>query len=411
MLGIKRLIKVVFLTLFSVVLLISGALAYLIVMPVGGKLLVRVFKEQFCTFGLMHVGGYTGSLQKGFVLKDVEIKGLTYLPQGLLRIQEVKVRLSLWDLFYPDIDIFNARLLMPDSDPVVFTGHVFEGNIKGNLYAKSLDLHEFFRFWFDSDVRKNLQGFVSNVDAIVQGPLSGPGINGTFWIDSIRFHSVVLTDAFSNMDLTLSLDPRQLQIKGEMGVDSGRVNVRNTNLQLSKSTFTFPEDIFNPVLDIHLGAKVEDMDFHLTIKGTMAYPQLTVSSDPPMAPQEALRVLFTGNAWASSTSPFNGVTSSQLAQDFLDYSLRDINAKDLGIKTRLTNNLKLGVEIDQTPSPVGETNTYYTRKLNGEMDLSEHMSLNVSQQVMPQGGNAPTSYQNSQSEAETQVYLQYKKRF
>ena len=121
-------------------------------------------------------------------------------------------------------------------------------------------------------------------------------------------------------------------------------------------------------------------------------------------------MLFTGNAWSSSTSPFNGVTSGELAENFLNYSLQNANdQQDIGVKTKLTDNLKLGAEMDQTPLPPGETNTYYSRKINGEMDLDDHMSLNVSQQVFPQ--DSYPSYQEAQSAAETQVYLQYKKRF
>ncbi len=90
----------------------------------------------------------------------------------------------------------------------------------------------------------------------------------------------------------------------------------------------------------------------------------------------------------------------------------DINdEQDLGLKTKLTDNLKLGVEMDQMPAPPGETNIYYSRKINGEMDMSEHMSLNVSQEVLPQERDPSQSSQDAQPDAETQIYLQYKKRF
>ena len=67
--------------------------------------------------------------------------------------------------------------------------------------------------------------------------------------------------------------------------------------------------------------------------------------------------------------------------------------------------------MDQLPSSPGETNTYYSHKINGEMDLSEHMSLNVSQDVFSQFGFPSQSVQDSESEKETQIYVQYKKRF
>jgi len=371
---------------------------------------VRVFKKSFTSVGLIHVGHYEGSLHEGFVLKDVRVIGLSYLPDAVLRIQEIRVHLPLWDLLHSDFGIFNARIIIPNSDPVVFTGDVFAGQIKGNLYANYVDLHAASRFWTNEDISKNLQGFISNIDLSLQGSVFSPQVKGTFMADNIRYKSIILTNGLSQLDWTLIPAMDQIQVRGQVTVDSGLVNVHKTNLQLAPSKFIFQEDFFNPMIDIHLGAKIEDMDFHLTIKGSCANPQMTVTSDPPMPPQDALRVLFTGNALASSTSPFHGGTSGQLAQDFLNYSVQDEHAdQQLGFKTKLTDNLKLGAEMDQTPSAVGETNVYYSRKVNGEMDLSEHMSLNVSQEVMPQ--DSYPSYEDANPEAETQVYLQYKKRF
>ena len=105
-----------------------------------------------------------------------------------------------------------------------------------------------------------------------------------------------------------------------------------------------------------------------------------------------------------------GSHPAELAENFLNYSLQDMNDdQQFGFKTKLTDNLKLGAEMDQMPSPPGETNTYYSRKINGEMDVTDHTSLNVSQEVMTQDSNP--SYQDAQPEAETQFYVQYKKRF
>ena len=142
----RRLIKAFFLTVFSIILLFSAAFAYLIVTPLGGKILIYCFKQEFSSVGLLHIGHYEDSLHEGFILKDVRIIGLQYLPDAILRIQEIRVRLPLWDLAHSDFGIFNARIFIPDSDPVVFTGRISEGWLQGNLYGKSLDLHEAFRF-------------------------------------------------------------------------------------------------------------------------------------------------------------------------------------------------------------------------------------------------------------------------
>jgi hypothetical protein len=168
--------------------------------------------------GLLHVGHYEGSLHEGFILKDVRITGLTYFPDALLRIQEIHVRLPLY-----------------------------------------------------------LQGFVSDIDLTIQGPLSSPNVRGHFLIDNVRYRSVFLTDGFSRLNLGLIPDTSQIQVKGVIILDSGLVNVRKINLQLQTSKFVFKGDIFNPTIDIHLGSKVEDMNINLAIKGTPANPQLIVT--------------------------------------------------------------------------------------------------------------------------------------
>ena len=82
-------------------------------------------------------------------------------------------------------------------------------------------------------------------------------------------------------------------------------------------------------------------------------------------------MLFTGNAWSTtSASPISGVTNIQLADDFLNYSQMDNNNEQrIGLKTKLTDKLKLGMEMEQVmPSLPGDSAVYYYRKIEGEMD-------------------------------------------
>ncbi len=407
---LKRLIKAILVTAFCVVLLLNMLLAYLITTPLGGKVLVYFFKQKFLAVGLMHVGHHQGTLENGFILQDVHIRGLSYLPDALLNIQEVRV---YFPLSYPphyDMYIFNARIFMPDSDPVVFTGEVHSGAIKGELYGRYVDLHELTRFWVGQEVKKSLQGFVSNMDLNIQGTLRDLKISGPFSADNVWYKSIHLTNTSSSMNLEMVWPVlREFQIKGEVLFNAGQINIRKVNLQLISSKLIFTGNPTNPMLNIHMGARAEDADIHIAIKGILSNPQMTVTSDPPMPPEEAMQVLFTGISF--SRSPFNSVNSSQLAENFLNYSTQDTNDEPaVGFKTRLTKNLKLGAEMDQKPLPLWATNTYYSRKINGEMDVSNNVSLNVSQQVLTQD-SYPSYVQDIQPQSETQVYVQYKKRF
>jgi len=410
----KRLITAVFLTVFSIILLVSATFVYLIVTPLGGKILVRYFLQEYASLALMHVGHYQGTLNDGFILKDVGARGLPYLPGALARIQQVRVQLPLWDWQHPDVDILNARIFIPGCDTVVFTGRIYAGQIQGNLYAKSVDVHAVDRFWANEDIKKNVQGFISNIDVVFQGAVSTPTVKGHFLADGIRYKTVFLTDGVLGLNAMLMPADGRLQMEGEVSLDSGVLVVRHVNLKLTKSKAYFHEDISNPRIDIHAASKVEDTDIHLALRGTVARPELIVTSNPPLPPQDALQMLFTGNAWSATlASPIGGVTSIQLADDFLNYSQLDNSTEQrIGFKKKLTDKLKLGMEMEQvTPSLPGDSAVYYYRKIEGEMDLSDHLSLNISQQVLPQDRDVYSTSPEAQQDSERQIYLQYKKSF
>jgi len=410
----KRLITAVFLTVFSIILLFSATFVYLIVSPLGGKILVRYFLQEYASLALMHVGHYQGTLHEGFILKDVRARGLPYLPGALARIQQVRVHLPLWDWQHSDVDILNARIFIPGCDTVVFTGRISGGEIKGNLYAKSVDVHVVARFWANENIKKNLQGFISNIDVVFQGPVLTPVVSGHFLVDGIRYKSVFLTDGVSGLKLILMPADGRLEMEGEVSLDSGSLVVRQVNLKLTKSKVYFYGDVENPRIDIHAASKIEDTDIHLALRGTVVRPQLIVTSNPPLPPQDALHMLFTGNAWSTTSgSPLRGVTNSQLADDLLNYSQTDGNNEQrIGLKTKLTDKLKLGMEMEQvTPTLPGDSTVYSYRKIEGEMDLSDHWSLNISKQVLPQDRDVYVTPPEAQQDAETQIYLEYKKRF
>jgi hypothetical protein len=132
-----------------------------------------------------------------------------------------------------------------------------------------------------------------------------------------------------------------------------------------------------------------------------------------LSTQAALQMLFTGNSWSTpSASPISSGTSAELADAFFNYSQLNNDEQRIGLKKKLTDKLKLGVEMDQlTPAMPGDSAVYYYRKIEGEMDLSNHLSLNISKHVLPQDRESYTTSQQSQQDEETQIYLQYKKSF
>ena len=80
-----------------------------------------------------------GSLAGGVNLENVEFSDLQGLPPGsMLRIQSLYAKA---DGFRPDqvsLHIDNARLILPDSDPVVMSLDFENGIVKGNIHTRRM---------------------------------------------------------------------------------------------------------------------------------------------------------------------------------------------------------------------------------------------------------------------------------
>ena len=108
-----------------------------------------------------------------------------------------------------------------------------------------------------------------------------------------------------------------------------------------------------------------------------------------------------------------GGRGGEFAQTYglTDFSMQyDDQAKRVGLKKKLTDDFKIGLELEQVPGQPGET-TAYARKLEGEMSMTSHLSVNVSKKILPEEKSAPKTTQEIQQEGETQVYLKYKENF
>ena len=131
-----RLSTAIILTLISIILLFSIGLTYLIVTPLGGKILVRYFKQGFSSVGLMHVGHYEGSHYRMVLPQGCRVsEDYLIFPEAVLRIQEIKGASSIVG-FAPILDfgIFLMPRIKVSSivNPIVFTGRVWPcGSVKG----------------------------------------------------------------------------------------------------------------------------------------------------------------------------------------------------------------------------------------------------------------------------------------
>jgi len=306
--------------------------------------------------------------------------------------------------------------------------------VEGDLYGRTIDVAVISAPFAPVDMLKDLQGFVSDVDFVIKGPVSAPQVIGRLFVDHIRYKTTTLSNGFGRLDVTLNHIFPHLSVQGEVVVDSGFVVARKVGVDLNQSKIYFKGDTYNPLLDIHGSSKVGDYMIDISIKGTYLKPELAIHSDPPLPQDVALLVLATGKRWTSTgTSLSRDTLSTELAGDFMDYFLLggsgnefahqyglssaalpyDDQDRKVGLRKRLTDDINVGVELEQTSTLNGDPVTY-SKKVEGALLMTDHVSFNISKKVLPQANesNGTSSTRDTATQqGETQVYLKYKDQF
>ncbi len=386
---------------------VSMGVVYLIVTPAGGKLLIDYTLNKYASIASMSVGSYEGSIDQGFVLKDIRITDWPAWPIATIHIQQAKVQIPLWSWQKVSVDVLNGRVFLPTSDPIVFGGQFTGGLLKGNVYAKAVDVHECVSPFASEEMIKGLEGSVDGVDLQISGPLMAFKIVGHLFVDHVKYKITTVNDAFTRVDLTVQPVGEIWPLFGEVVVDSGFVETHKVMVDLRKSKVGFSGDAFNPALELYGDTYVEDIDISFSILGTAAKPQLKMDSDPPLPEDVLLLVLVTGKSWSGASSSLSkGALNSDLMSGFMDYFF--LGGK--GGQFSKTYGLKLGLELEQMPTQAGSSGLY-SRKLEGEVAVSDHVSVNVSKKILPQEHSPATSSQRLNQEGETEIYLKYKEKF
>ncbi len=84
----------------------------------------------------------------------------------------------------------------------------------------------------------------------------------------------------------------------------------------------------------------------------------------------------------------------------------------MGLAKKLTDDLKVGVELEELPRIRGAS-AAYTQKVEGEMAVSDHWSVNVSQKTAASQKEEKTSItdSNTRDKPESEILLKYQQRF
>jgi len=393
---IRNLIFVLLMTACSLVGIAAVGTYYLIATPAGVRALVHgtlLWAGQYAT---VTVESYSGTIDEGLILNNIEIRNWPFLgPQASVRIQRADVTLPLLE---PNVKVhvFNGRLDLPNCDTALFNGNYSDGSFQVNLFSKALDVVAIMRPFLPPEVVKNLQGTVLDNNLMLTGTLSNPRIRGHFYVDHIKYMGTVVREGLARFDLAFIGEGSQWRMYGPLILESGTVNVRRSTIELAQSRAIFKGDIEAPALVVYGTAKNNDYTIDMTITGTLAKPQMKVRSDPYMPEDMAMMALGLGS-WMPTyfTLAYGG------------------GNEKMGLKKRIGDDLNVGFALEESPALTSRQQEY-SRTLEGELSITEKLSVNVAEKLNPSRSDTQTgasSQADNRSQGESLLYLKYKNTF
>lgn len=379
------------------VVFVVAIVYFLIATPIGGRLLVHYLLLQSAQTASVSLESFSGNLKEGMQFKNVQIKNCPILgTKTIVTAQRMDVRLPVLDLSKIEVTIFNARLDLPNSDPMLFHAYIKDGNISGDVEAKILDISVLLQAFLKTDLYKMVHGTASSAKFDVSGSVLSPSVKGGFVADKVTYGDKVVRQIFAKVDVTLAYANDQWQMRGLVLLDGGEVDVNKNTFNLELSRITFKENMIDPDVDIRCTIHKDIYDIDMRVLGTIKYNKITAQSDPYLTQEGAFMLLGMGN-W----SPLNNA-SLNLQSD----------AQSMGIKRKLGENLNVGYGYEQSSENFrGESNSI--QFLQGQMSLSDGLSVNVEKTISSSHERDRFNSTNidPRKDNESRMYLKYQNKF
>lgn len=432
---LKRILTTISLTTLLLLILICCALTWVIYTTDGAKFTYEVWRKFTYLPYNLKIGQWEGSFIQGITLKNIDSSSLPLLPIGSqLKVQQIDLTFKGFKVEDIYGKFSNARLLLPGTDPLVVQARIEQGLLNANVYANTIDIGQMAGL-LPINLRKGiLTGFVTHVDLLIKGDLRRISVDGKLIVDRIKYYSTTVSDGPGELHLVFAPPFNEnIRIHGSALMTEGKVQARRIMLDLNYSQVSFKGKADQMALDIHATTAVDKVMIDVGFKGTLINPEMVLSSDPPMSSDVLLIMLATGKSFGGSAAiKDDGKVSGQLVSDFIDYSMLggqgggfakryglsvsnvqyDDQTKRIGLSQKITEDMRIGVEIQQMPYVLNRS-AEYSKKVEGEVDVTEHLSVNVSQKVLPRDDKTqnPTNSQTATPKGESEIYLKYQSRF
>lgn len=335
--------------------------------------------------GTVTVSGIEGCLAGGTVLRNIELSDIEAFPGAVLRAQEVRVSVRYpWDL---TVRVKNGRFILPTGEVVSFAGTLESGKIRCNVYSGLLYAQTLSRLF--GIAAAVVPGRLTSVDLYLSNTTDNILITGTMLVETLSFRNFTAHDFPLKADLSVRPRGRQVKVYGKICADKGVLSSRYARMDVTEAACDFSGDPLDPRFKVRGSALVADTRINAVFGGTVAKPEIQLSSQPPLAQDRLMVMLLTGQSWQGTVNALSqGRVTPGLIKDFADFFL-------------------FGGSVDNLEKKLGITDFALTYQ-RGEKGFEVHKALNRSADVIYGMSRSDGSVSESGKQQTQTVGLEYK---
>lgn len=422
--------KIVVGLLLIVIVFLGVGISFFLFTTQGVEAVLKTVLSRHAEKGNINYTSLDGNLVQGVTFEDIELKSLNHFPEGTtLRIQKLFVNLTSLGVEGLLIEAENARLRLPDSEPIIIAGTFKDEHLDFNVYSKGLTIESFLSYFLQARrAHVKVTGSINDIDLYIKGEYTSPFITGEFSLDQLSYKGIVLSESHGTVDFNAKDFNDDLKLIGNVVINSGLIKSKRTVVKLEESKILFLGLPRNPSFDLKGNSTIEKTKIQIALKGSFEKPDLQLSSEPSCPREKIMLMLATGKSWKGAEESLdNGILSPNLTKDFIDYFIFagkgnrfaqkfglselsvNFDKKKSGVsaKKALTEKIDVGYGIEQSKET--EQQKKVTQKLESEYKLNEKISVGIEREIKQKQLNGLLDEQVNENN--DKVLLKYKESF
>ncbi len=397
----------------------------------GSQFLAREVMKHYLQDVMITAGEPVGNLVEGMTFANLELDNMKNLPQGSkLKIQKLFIHFTSFGLDGLAVNIDNARLILPDSDTIVFSGTFEKQQSAINIFSQGFTVGEVMGYQRNLKNLIPLKGEIRSLDVYIKGNYQELKVVGDFVVKEFVYQGCILSQSSCKVDLTLKNFNRDLELFGKMNIENGMVNTQKVLIVLEPGEIRFAGPWAKPRFTLKGNARVEKTKIAINVQGALDALQVDLASQPPLSKEKLMIMLATGKSWKSVEDAMaTGTFSTDVTKDFVDYiffagqgnrfaqqfGVHDVTVtfdqktKGVGAKKDLSDKLQVGYAAEQRTTK--EQKNVINQKAQGEYQLTDQMSVGVEKEILQEKKDAALDNTPNAAKGNDRIYWKYKTSF